>query len=457
MWVNIEVSLSDLEIIYLPLSLSQSSKELVYIHFGKNLCLTRVEYLSTLKVNVNNSFENPFKLIMTKALKDKLLIPHFPIYQLKIFGNEIIIGPVIGLLLGNHAHLYSPSHMRKYSDRFGIYNKIGGLIYAFSPKNIDWEKNSVYGLYYNVTNSKWEFGEFPLPTVIYRRNFHTEEKTIQKLIKATNYKLFNSYRFTKYEMNEYVIKDKQLCNHLIPTILCNNFDSLKSFIDIHNRIILKPTDLSRGRGICIIDKKDIFYKIIDYRGKTPLETLIKDEKELKEYFNSNHNFFNNYLAQKHINLAKVDGSVYDIRVVMQKKTKDDWVCSGIECRIAPSSSLITNISRGGYALSLHDALEKSFSGYPNIKLLMLQVDEFSKKLCIYMDKMGHHFAEFGIDLAFDEIKNLWLIEINVFPSFKGFKIFDYSTYLNIRYTPLLYAATLTEFKDSILVSEGSRE
>ncbi|MDR3644638.1 MAG: YheC/YheD family protein, partial [Clostridia bacterium] len=58
---------------------------------------------------------------------------------------------------------------------------------------------------------------------------------------------------------------------------------------------------------------------------------------------------------------------------------------------------------------------------------------------------GEHFAEFGMDIAVDRQKKLWLIEANVFPSFKGFKKTDRETYLSIRYQPLLYALSLTEF------------
>jgi hypothetical protein len=47
-------------------------------------------------------------------------------------GNTIVFGPVIGLLLGDATHRYNPIHMEKYSDRFGVYSEIGGVIYAFS-------------------------------------------------------------------------------------------------------------------------------------------------------------------------------------------------------------------------------------------------------------------------------------------------------------------------------------
>ncbi len=128
------------------------------------------------------------------------MIPETLIYQAKIERNNIIIGPVIGFLLGIHNHDYSLGHMKKYSDRLGIYNKVGGLICAFSSVSIDWEKRTVYGLYYNSKNYKWEYGIFPLPNVIYRRDFHQSQEIIDKLLTATNGRLFNSYRFTKLEL-----------------------------------------------------------------------------------------------------------------------------------------------------------------------------------------------------------------------------------------------------------------
>jgi hypothetical protein len=62
-----------------------------------------------------------------------------------------------------------------------------------------------------------------------------------------------------------------------------------------------------------------------------------------------------------------------------------------------------------------------------------------------MNKRPGHFAEFGIDIALDEHGVPWLLEANIYPSFKGFKKLDYHTYLNIRYQPLYYAVRLQGF------------
>ncbi|HEX3027243.1 MAG TPA: YheC/YheD family protein [Clostridia bacterium] len=74
--------------------------------------------------------------------------------------------------------------------------------------------------------------------------------------------------------------------------------------------------------------------------------------------------------------------------------------------------------------------------------------DLCRKICVYLDTSGHHYAELGIDIAIDRDQNLWLIEANVFPSFKGFKKIDRETYLRIRYSPMIYARSLTGFENS---------
>lgn len=457
MWCKVNVIDTEKEIIYLPSFLKKSTYELLDVHFAKNHTLCKVNYENYTQKESYNSYENPYPITISKTLNEKLCIPQTLVYQFKIDDNQIIIGPVIGFLLGKHSHLYNPTHMKKYSDRFGVYSKIGGLICAFSYKNIDWESNKIYGLYYNFSKSEWEYGYFPIPTTIYRRDFHTDEDVITKLKKVTNDKLFNSYKFTKYELYKFASQDSFLGDHIIPSELCLNYDNIKAFIDKYHNVILKPTNLSRGRGMCIILKKSDAYKVYDYRNKHPLEIDFNSENDLKLFFDYNKDFFKDYLVQKYINLAKINNRVYDIRVVMQKVNNPTWQCSGIECRVANPKLLLTNISRGGYALSLEEALDKSFPDFKDKKYLADQVNELCEKLCYHLDTMGHHFQEFGLDVAFDENKNLWLIEANVFPSFKGFKKFDYKTYLKIRYSPLFYALSLTEFNENTLEKGEANE
>lgn len=446
MWINVGIVPQDEEVIYLPESIAGNFKPEVSLYFGKKSEIAKVETSEDIEINGENKFENPLKIWLSSKLAAKLMIPMSLTYQMKFTSETIRIGPVIGLLLGGRNYLYSPRHMEKYSDRFGIYNQVGGLIYAFSPNTIDWKNLVAYGLYYNNKRSAWQYGRFPLPTVIYRRDFHSSPEITKKLIRVTNGRLFNAWRFTKFYLYSYIKRDKELYDYLPPTMLSTSFDSVKGFIDKYKSVILKPISLSRGRGICIIDKDGDLYRVSDYRARNPIDIELDGEEALKNFFDSNKVFFNRYIIQKRLRLAKIDGSPFDIRAVMQKEKPSEWKCTGIECRVAAKDSLLTNISRGGYALTIDEAIKRAFpQNADEHEGIKQQLDYICHKLCQSLDKTGRHFAELGLDIAIDDDMNLWIIEANVFPSFKGFKAMDYDTYLDIRHTPIFYAARLAGF------------
>jgi hypothetical protein len=444
MWAKIETKPYDKEIIYLP-KVFEKKQATITIHFGGVSIITSAVYSDEIDYEEESSFEKPQTIIISDKLKDTLCIPDSLVYQVKISDSFIDIGPVIGLLLGIHTHRYNPKHMKKYSDRMGIYNKIGGLIYAFSPKSINWKKNTAYGLFYNISKNEWKYGCFPLPEVIYRRDFHSDPLLIKKLMDFTKGRLFNSYRFTKYELYDYVSLNDELKKKLPATELVHNFENIRKFIDSHPKSILKPIDLSRGRGICVIERIDNIYKVSDYRYKSPIVSILNDKESFEKFISLNENLLKNYIIQQYLPLARIGNSLFDVRVVMQKRKGNQWQNTGIECRVSGDSHL-TNISRGGYALTLDEALRQSFK--EDYEYIPSQIDDFCQEFCHYMDESDEHYAELGIDIAVDIHKNIWLIEANVFPSFKGFKKIDWQTYLAIRYTSMLYALSLTKFGEA---------
>lgn len=440
MWAKIEVTHCDQNIIYLPLALAIDGGTTAVIKFGGKSTEASIQYQDDPEAAAGDSFKNPVKIKLTDKLMRELMLVGSPVYRIKIRDSRITFGPVIGLLLGNATHRYNPVHMMKYSDRFGIYHRIGGLIYAFSPKFINWRKQSVYGLYYNNDTASWEYGCFPIPEVVYRRDFHSDPAIIKRLVKYTGGKLFNSYRFTKYELYDFIKLNGKLQEYLPPTECIVDFDQIKNFINRYHKVILKPVHLSRGRGICIIEKTESKYRVVDFRCKHPVTYELYNDALLENFFDVYQDFFDKYLIQKFIPLSRIGEAPFDIRVVMQKGPDKEWGCAGIECRVS-NNGYLTNISRGGYALPLGEALRKAFP--LNKESLSKQIDGFCRKFCRYMDTLGEHFAELGLDIAIDTDKKLWLIEANVFPSFKGFKKMNQETYLTIRYNPMLYAASLS--------------
>jgi glutathione synthase/RimK-type ligase-like ATP-grasp enzyme len=395
----------------------------------------------------NNSAKAPFEIFVSSSLIKELKIPTDIVYQLIITKEKIIIGPTVGLLLGEKNQIYHLDYMKKYSDRFGEYEKFGGMVIAFSTRSINWEKRIVHGMIYNHDLKAWRYGTAPIPSSIYRRNFHQNPAEVNKLMKLTNNKVFNSHPFNKADLYN-LQNETELENQVPKTNKLKSIDELIDFLYEKQKVILKPESLSRGRGIFILELKkgeQEEYILYDYRKKKRSLHVVQDPKALYEMLSELDIFKQAYLYQTYIPLLKVNHRLFDIRVVMQKKDINQWMCTGIECRVAGVNKEITNIARGGDAMTLDEVIAESGNKFSLAKVYW-SILKVCYNFCRLIDKRPGHFAEFGIDIALDEDGMPWLLEANIYPSFKGFKKLDYPTYLNIRYQPLYYAVRLQGFE-----------
>ncbi|WP_162800329.1 YheC/YheD family protein [Oceanobacillus zhaokaii] len=444
-WINIQQAENNSEknIIFMPSFLSDGLSSNVQLSFGQRRIKAIVKTTTSQSIEVND-YSNPMQIYLSANLLNELLVQTEITYQLKIHDNECTIGPIIGLHLGEQQYYYHNRHMKQYIDSMHDYQSIGGLIIAFKDGSIDETENCVYGLYYHDRKKQWRYGKFPLPSVIFRRAYKTTQDLADRLYKKTNGNLFNSISLTKWDV--YLkIREYQTFKEFLPeTAKVINGQDVKKFLRKHSEIILKPADLSRARGICIIKTVSTeTFLLFDYSNGVLLKTIV-DNIKLQEFLRSGNFLNGNYIAQPYINLAKINNSPWDIRVVMQKNRKKQWQCNGIECRLAGKEHLITNISRGGSALSIREATSLSF-GEQFTTVIKAKVKDAAFEFCRIMEQTNEHFAEFGLDLAFDTNQKLWFIEANTRPSFKGFKTMDLNNYYHISTAPIHYAASLAGF------------
>ncbi len=400
--------------------------------------------------NILVKYHSANKIIMGKEIFKELYINKRVKYQVFVEGNTLFIGPLVGFLLGDNTHLYSTKHMEKYTDRLGVLNVTGGVVCAFSSMTIDFHNKNIYGLVYDLKHRKWKYGKLPIPSVIYRRSFRTQ-KVVDRL-QEIGCKVFNSHKVVKSEFYSELSVNFELDQFVPKTRSVENVDNIVDYLEKFKKIILKPKALSRGRGIMVLEKKDNEYEIHDYSGKPFKNLKIVKRASLIDFLSNRRDLLDSYLVQEYINLAQIKGANFDIRIVVQKDLLDEWKCSGIECRVSNPNLLITNVSLGGKALFIEEALKSSFPHlkYKEVEKIKEEVIKLSIKTAKYLETEGKDFFEFGIDIGIDKNQKLWLIEANVFPSFKGFKTFDMKTYIKIRERPILYAIKKSGFSTFFL-------
>jgi len=450
-WIKIKKQSIDGDIIYLPKSVAEKLPKQIKLQFGLRSLKVNVHSMEISFIN-KNTFHDPIEIQCSENIINKLLIKESLTYQLIYIKETLHLGPVIGFLLGEQSYCYHDRNMQGLTRGMGIFPEIGGLFVAFTDISIDWSNMQINGLYYESEVDKWKYGTLPIPSAIFRRAFYTNQKVVDELKKLTGNRVFNSNRFDKWDTYKILKEDNDFKEYLPETQKLTSVKSFHSFIRKYERIILKPAGLSRGRGICFVHSIEDSFGIYDYRDSDLSRFYILKDKVIDEYLVRNF-IGRNYIIQPQLVLASINGAPFDMRIVMGKNEDKSWHCRGIECRVASSKERITNISKGGQALSINNAIKLAFGPSVDSNKIKEKLISIAEEFCRIMDTSNEHFAEFGLDFAIDPQQHFWFIESNVRPVFRGFKRMDYDNYLHIRHMPLLYAASLAGFGMEVRDSE----
>ncbi len=429
-------------IIYVSQDFADKLKTQTKLVFGQVEISISVKAISSLPNCMGTEFEEPALIGFSSCAFDQLLMQESSVYQMNISETAIHIGPVIGFLLGDQHYYYHHRRLKGLSYALGAYEKVGGLFIAFRKCSINWEEKCIYGLYFNYEAQRWQYGKLPFPSVIYRRGFNSKNNFVNECKDLVNWKVFNEIRFDKWQFHNKLLEDDVLQQYLPETLLLT-VDHVATLLKKYSKVILKPTKLSRGRGISVLTAiDDGQLKVHDYRRFTDFKM---PKAQLSEFLNEGNYLKGDYIVQQFLEVPRIDDSPWDIRVVMQKNRWKRWICNGIECRLAVAGKLIANISSGGKALELSEALQLAFGTEVDSVQIRKAIHSISMKFCKMMDSTGYHFAEFGLDLAMDQELHYWFIEANVRPSFNGFKTLDERIYRQICYEPIFYSAAIAGF------------
>lgn len=411
----------------------------------KNAILCFGNKKQTVHIKISNETAEG-NILISQKMMNELCLPIYPTYEMIKKGNELIIGPCIGLLLCDEDKKITASFLSKMLIYSKKYAEINGAVIVFSLNKVDTINFTVEGYCYNPVKNEFQKGVFPYPTAIYR-TIGLSDKWKRYFLFAIGDKVFNNYYFSKWEMYEWFSNDEEFKKHIPYTSLYKAqedfFDAIKQFI----KVFIKPISGLRGRGIVkasLINNAFLF----EYRenGVNYKDTL-QNTDEAREFIHK-HFFGGKYLIQQPIDLIKYNNSVIDFRCTMQKNQFLKWECKAIIGRCGEKDSVVSNISSGGRAFIGTEIFE-------NVLLLSEKeaialgnkIALFATKICNALDEFGIHCGTLGLDVGLDTDGKLWLIEINnrdPDPSI-AMDIGDRELYYSLKAGPLFYAKGLCGF------------
>jgi hypothetical protein len=341
--------------------------------------------------------------------KNKVPLPNFKdgkdlfSFDLNVVNGNV--GPLIGIMasLSKNGAVLGNIPLFKTIQREAM--KSGGVSVVFAPEEIKNER--VSGFIFIPKTESWYPVITPLPDVVYNRVplRKTEESTAfiqsKRLFEEWKIPFFNPSFIDKSALFELGSKHPFLKPLMPETIVVNEEDSLKDFLQKHTGVYLKPALSSRGNGIFSLRfHLDGGVELKSHNQQTAYSSFRHFWME-----KGNHFLKRRYIAQMEITPAKLDGHRFDFRIHAHDST-EGYKITGIGVRQSQKQNLTTHIPNGGVLL-------------PYERVQTKEHDQFFTELVKYVGHMLTkelgYFGEFSIDAGLTDTGRYVLYEVNSKP------------------------------------------
>jgi glutathione synthase/RimK-type ligase-like ATP-grasp enzyme len=298
--------------------------------------------------------------------------------------------------------------------------KEGVQLFVFSPLSIEWLSKKVNCLAYDNINKNWNLSTSPFPDVIYdRATFNKKEKEVGRFVRQRFQKelkipfINNKSYFNKWETHELLSKDAFIVNYLPQTENYCHPSQIVHLLDKYTSVYIKDSKGKLGRNIFRISKlSDDLYKISSQSSVYKYSDTLNLQEVQNKIINDLHSD-KTLIIQQGIEVATLNNHPFDVRLLAQKKSFEDWEVVDKSLRVAAPGSVVTNVSSGGEVKKFKEVIPVVFS---NPEVISNEVDMLSIRICEALEKEYGNLAELGIDIAIDSTGKVWLLEVNGKPA-----------------------------------------
>jgi glutathione synthase/RimK-type ligase-like ATP-grasp enzyme len=417
--------------------LGLDSKKILFIRFGIRVYETKLCSSSELREN---------EILLSNEIIEDLIIPLYGSYDLLLEGNELIIGPYIGMLTAKTEDELSKI-VKSLNSYIYSYDEIGGAILAFSTGGIDENLQLIHGYCFNPEDKSWIKSTYSYPAAIFKRVWIKKElgNHFRSLLGDA---IFNNYLFDKWQAYQWLSCFDGVKEYLPVTELYKTPFSLRMFLNEHESIYIKPISGSQGRGIMKLEKKDNWSFLYYNDMENKVEKCFKTNDELNQFLSSNLKE-SKYIIQKSLNLISTEESIIDFRLIILKNQRGEWQDIGMLGRQSVKGSIVSNVSAGGRTengeITIKNILKLSEE---EISQLRKRMSNIAISAAEALDKCGLNCGNLGVDMTIDVNGHIWIIEINnLNPNHMIAKTAgDREMFYRARLLNMLYAKGLAGFK-----------
>ncbi|MGO4271595.1 YheC/YheD family protein, partial [Paenibacillus sp. TAF58] len=198
---------------------------------------------------------------------------------------------------------------------------------------------------------------------------------------------------SKWIKTKWLVKHRKLKKFIPRTMLFNrkNLDLMLSAFSI---IYFKPTGGTGGADIIRIKRKDSGYQ-------TQLKSVKSYYSSRKGLYIKLRRFSKNrpFLLQQGIRLATTKGRPFDVRVMVQKTTKGQWVSSAVFAKIGRPGKVATNYHQGGKLGYFFQTMAGAGYKSASIRRKEAKLERLGCTVGNQFDSYKKGFRELGLDVA----------------------------------------------------------
>ncbi len=203
--------------------------------------------------------------------------------------------------------------------------------------------------------------------------------------------------------------------------------TLHDFLARYHEIIIKPCNGQSGLGIVQVTvNHDDSYEIHSGIKKMNKATLEETYHFIEEQYLSEKD----YIIQRKLPLATINGCPFDCRVIVQK-VDSAWKITGRIVKIAAEGFIVTNAAQE--LVSLEDAIESSNMLFTSIESLEAKIDEICIAAAGQLEENKTGIKIIGFDIGITKRGEIGIIEGNGAPDLSMFyKLEDKKMYKTIK-------------------------
>ena len=293
---------------------------------------------------------------------------------------------------------------------------------CYLPANVNKKEKTVTG--YVLEDNKFKYVCTPIPKVNYDFYIGPDKLNIHNdfllWAKPQGYKIYPTKAIKRIAGDKMLTAEvlSQFDSSVIPytEIFNSSIDQIQRYLSKHPVTFIKPRYGAMGNKILVVKFENNSFTVEYYINRqkqiTSLFTLPECISHINKLVNNEK-----YIIQEAIDVARHEGSVFDIRALVFN-VGQEW-CFLSEVRISGQSNELSSIAQGGDTDIPIEFLEKIFPKKEAFRILE-QIKKTTIDFTIFLStKCNEVINELAFDVIVDKSGKIYFAEINVKPGVAG--------------------------------------